>query len=177
LIIGFVGRLATEKQVDRFAELFGIPNTSFLIVGDGPEMANLQKLFAYQHVEFTGKLTGPELANAYAAMDIFVHCGTEETFGQTIQEAQASGLPVVAPDRGGPRFIIDSGKNGFLVNPDVPNAYRDQVIELVESEELRTSIGEAAREAVTGKSWQANNAQLFEHYRAAIRINDGDVAA
>ena len=177
VIIGFVGRLATEKQVDRFAELFGLPNTSFLIVGDGPEMANLQKLFAYQHVQFTGKLTGPELANAYAAMDIFVHCGTEETFGQTIQEAQASGLPVVAPDRGGPKFIIDSGKNGFLVNPDVPNAYRNQVIELIESPELRKSIGQAAREAVAGKSWHANNAQLFEHYRTAIKINDGDLAA
>ena len=175
VIIGFVGRLAAEKQVDRFAELFGIPNVSFLIVGDGPERKNLEKLFRYQKVRFTGKLVGPELANAYASMDIFVHCGTEETFGQTIQEAQASGLPVVAPARGGPRFIIDSGRNGFLVNPDNHNAYREVVLELIQNPELRDEIGLSARNAVADKSWSANNAQLFEHYRSAMKIKSSSL--
>jgi phosphatidylinositol alpha 1,6-mannosyltransferase len=177
VIIGFVGRLAAEKQVERFAELFGIPNLSFLIVGDGPERANLEKLFAYQRVEFTGRLEGPELANAYASMDIFVHCGTEETFGQTIQEAQASGLPVVAPARGGPRFIIQSGHNGVLVNPDKENAYRKAVLELIAQPGRRREIGLNARDSVAGKSWTANNAQLFEHYRHAIQIKEADRVA
>lgn len=175
LIVGFVGRLAAEKQVDRLAELFGIPNVSFLIVGDGPERKKLENLFRYQKVRFTGKLVGPELANAYAAMDIFVHCGTEETFGQTIQEAQASGLPVVAPARGGPRFLIQSGRNGFLVNPDEDNAYRNIVLELIEKPELREEIGLNARNAVADKSWSANNAQLFEHYRNAIQIKESSI--
>lgn len=175
VIVGFVGRLAAEKQVDRLAELFGIPNVSFLIVGDGPERKNLEKLFRYQKVKFTGKLVGPELANAYASMDIFVHCGTEETFGQTIQEAQASGLPVVAPARGGPRFLIQSGRNGFLVNPDDDNAYRNIVLELIEKPELREEIGWNARNAVADKSWSANNAQLFEHYRNAIQIKESSI--
>ena len=172
IIIGFVGRLAAEKQVERFAELFGIPNVSFLIVGDGPEREKLEKLFRYQRVEFTGRLEGPELANAYASMDIFVHCGTEETFGQTIQEAQASGLPVVAPARGGPRFIIQSGHNGFLVNPDEPNAYRKVVLDLIAHPGLRREVGLNARDAVADKSWTANNAQLFEHYRQAIQLHE-----
>lgn len=172
VIIGFVGRLAAEKQVDRLSELFGLPNVSFLIVGDGPERKNLEKLFKYQKVKFTGKLIGPDLANAYASMDIFVHCGTEETFGQTIQEAQASGLPVVAPARGGPRFLIQSGQTGFLVNPDEDNAYRNVVVELIENPALREQIGLNARNAVADKSWSANNAQLFEHYRKAIEIKD-----
>lgn len=174
LIIGFVGRLAAEKQVERMAELFGLPNVSFLIVGDGPERAKLEKLFKYQRVEFTGKLTGAKLADAYASMDIFVHCGTEETFGQTIQEAQASGLPVVAPARGGPRFIIQSGINGFLVNPDEENAYRKVVLELIADANLRKEIGLNARNAVADKSWTANNAQLFEHYQNAIEIKDAN---
>lgn len=177
IIVGFVGRLAAEKQVERFAELFGIPNVSFLIVGDGPERENLKKLFRYQKVEFTGRLVGPELANAYASMDIFVHCGTEETFGQTIQEAQASGLPVVAPARGGPRFIIRSGHNGFLVNPDEPNAYRQVVIELINNPELRKTIGSNARTGVIDKSWSSNNAQLFDHYLNAIKIKNEDRVA
>lgn len=170
LIVGFVGRLAAEKQVERLAELFGIPNVSFLIVGDGPERKNLEKLFAYQKVKFTGKLVGPDLANAYASMDIFIHCGTEETFGQTIQEAQASGLPVVAPARGGPRFLIQSGRSGILVNPDDENAYRNAVQQLIDNPDLRRAIGLKARTSVSSKSWTANNAQLFEHYRNAIEI-------
>lgn len=177
LIIGFVGRLAAEKQVDRLAELFGIPGIGFLIVGDGPERKNLEKLFAYQNVKFTGKLVGPELANAYASMDIFVHCGTEETFGQTIQEAQASGLPVIAPARGGPRFLIQSGQSGILVNPDETNAYRTAVLQLIEDPFLRKAIGIKARKAVANKSWTANNALLFEHYQSAIQekiANIGD---
>ena len=177
IIVGFVGRLAAEKQVERLAELFGIPNVSFLIVGDGPERENLKKLFRYQKVEFTGRLVGPELANAYASMDIFVHCGTEETFGQTIQEAQASALPVVAPARGGPRFIIRSGYNGFLVNPDEPNAYRQVVIELINNPELRKTIGSNARTGVIDKSWSSNNAQLFDHYLNAIKIKNEDRVA
>ena len=110
-------------------------------------------------------------------MDIFVHCGTEETFGQTIQEAQASGLPVVAPARGGPRFIIRSGHNGFLVNPDEPNAYRQVVIELINNPELRKTIGSNARTGVIDKSWSSNNAQLFDHYLNAIKIKNEDRVA
>jgi len=170
-IIGFVGRLAAEKQVHRFAELFPISNLSYLIVGDGPERAKLEKIFAGQNVIFTGKLTGEELSHAYASMDIFMHCGTDETFGQTIQEAQASGLAVVAPAAGGPRHLIESGKTGILVDPENADAYRGAVEKLLADEPTRELIGISAREAVLGKSWRVNNEQLVDHYRSAIDIN------
>ena len=170
-IIGFVGRLAAEKQVHRFAELFPISNLSYLIVGDGPERGKLEKIFAGQNVIFTGKLTGEELSHAYASMDIFMHCGTDETFGQTIQEAQASGLTVVAPASGGPKHLIESGKTGILVDPENENAYRGAIEKLLADEPTRELIGVSAREAVLGKSWRANNEQLVDHYRSAIDIN------
>lgn len=170
-VIGFVGRLATEKQVDRFVELFGLPNVSFLIVGDGPERARLEKLFDGQNAIFTGKLSGEALSHAYATMDIFVHCGTEETFGQTIQEAQASGLAVIAPNVGGPAFLIDSGKTGLLVNPNENKAYRYAVAQLLDDPAKIKWLGESARESVIGKSWTANNQQLVKHYRNAIDLN------
>lgn len=171
-IVGFVGRLAAEKQVHRFEELFGLPGVSFLIVGDGPERANLEKLFAGQKVIFTGKLGGEELSDAYAAMDIFMHCGTEETFGQTIQEAQAMGLAVVAPDAGGPSHLIDSGKTGILVNHKITNGYRGAIADLIDSPYKIKSLGAWAHEAVLGKSWSSNNEQLVKHYRAAISLNN-----
>lgn len=170
-IVGFVGRLATEKQVERFAELFGLPNVSFLIVGDGPERAKLERLFVGQNVIFTGKITGEELSHAYASMDIFMHCGTEETFGQTIQEAQASGLAVVAPDAGGPSHLIESGKTGILVDYRQPNAYRVAVEKLLAEPHQIKALGAWANEAVLGKSWTSNNEQLVKHYHNAIDLN------
>lgn len=171
-VIGFVGRLAAEKQVHRFKELFTLKNVSFLIVGDGPERANLETLFAGQKVIFTGKLMGEELSDAYAAMDIFMHCGTEETFGQTIQEAQAMGLAVVAPNAGGPTHLIESGRTGILVDHTVTNGYRDAVSDLLDSPYKAKSLGAWAHEAVLGKSWSSNNEQLVKHYRKAIDLNN-----
>lgn len=168
LLVGFVGRLAAEKQVERMSELFGISGVDFLIVGDGPLRADLEAKFAGKPVTFAGRLEGEELANAYAALDVFVHFGTEETFGQTIQEAQASQLPVIAPARGGPIHLIESGVTGFLVDPDESKPYRDRLLELIGDDVLRRRIAKQARDSVLGRTWERNNDQLLEHYSSAI---------
>ena len=168
LLVGFVGRLAAEKQVERMAELFGLPGVDFLIVGDGPQRAELEAKFAGRPVTFTGRLEGEALANAYASLDVFVHFGTEETFGQTIQEAQASQLPVSAPARGGPIHLIENGVTGYLVDPDQPRPYRDRLVELIGDDVLRRRIAKQARESVLGRTWERNNDKLLEHYASAI---------
>ena len=168
LLVGFVGRLAAEKQVERMAELFGLPGVDFLIVGDGPQRAELEAKFAGRPVTFTGRLEGEALANAYASLDVFVHFGTEETFGQTIQEAQASQLPVIAPARGGPIHLIENGVTGYLVDPDQPRPYRDRLVELIGDDVLRRRIAKQARESVLGRTWERNNDKLLEHYASAI---------
>jgi phosphatidylinositol alpha 1,6-mannosyltransferase len=165
-VIGFVGRLAAEKQVHRMAELFELTNVKFLVVGDGPERQKLEQLFAGR-VVFTGALSGLELANHYAAMDIFVHFGTEETFGQTIQEAKASGVAVVAPNCGGPRELIENGVTGLLVDPTIPRGYLEAAQKLLDST-LRERISQNAAQSVREKSWSKNNSQLLSHYRDAM---------
>jgi len=170
LVVGFVGRIAPEKQVARFSEMFGLKNAVFLIVGDGPERQSLESEFAEHPVTFTGALHGEELATAYAAMDVFVHCGEEETFGQTIQEALASGVPVVAPASGGPKALITSGENGFLVDPREPRAYRKAVKKILKHADVRHEMRVNARASVVGKSWKSNNAKLFKHYAGLIGI-------
>ena len=167
-IVGYVGRLAAEKQVERFSELFGTPNTRFVIVGEGPERKALEARFSGKPVTFAGKLTGLGLAAAYAAFDVFVHFGTEETFGQTIQEAQATGLPLVAPNSGGPMFLVEHGETGYLAHPTKRHGFNGLVGQLVADDSLRARIGENARRSVLKKSWEANNAVLLEHYVRAM---------
>lgn len=171
MIIGYVGRLAAEKQVHRFRELLNIPNTKIVLVGDGPERARLEALLPADRVSFLGSLSGRDVQIAYAAMDVFVHFGTEETFGQTIQEAQSSGIPVVAPHAGGPIHLIDSGVDGILFDVAVADSPRIALERLIHDEALRARMGEAGRRRVLGKSWEAINDELVRHYDvAATRI-------
>lgn len=167
-IVGYVGRIAPEKQVERLAGLRGLGGIHLAIVGDGPSMGLLKREFKGMPVSFLGKLTGGELAAAYASFDLFVHTGTEETFGQTIQEAQASGLPVIAPHAGGPIDLVDSGSNGFLYDPTDAAMFRARVALLSRESELRARMGEAGRRAVLGRSWDAICGELVGYYEAAI---------
>jgi phosphatidylinositol alpha 1,6-mannosyltransferase len=176
-IVGFVGRLAPEKQVDRFAELFTIPNTTFVIVGDGPERLSLEQKFRGADVHFVGKHSGEDLANHYASFDAFVHFGAEETFGQTIQEAQAAGVPVIAPYAGGPKFLIETGVSGYLVDHLIPNGFTPVLADLLADDELMARIGEGGRRKVLDKSWAANNAKLLEFYASAMEMTKQSISS
>jgi phosphatidylinositol alpha 1,6-mannosyltransferase len=176
LVVGYVGRLAAEKQISRFKEFTDIENIQFLIVGDGYERAQLEQLFEGQRVNFLGTLTGEALATAYAAMDVFVHCGEEETFGQTIQEAKAAGVTPIAPARGGPKFIIEDGLTGFLVEPDQSGAYRKALLKLIGSSELRERMSLEARASMLGRTWKNNNDQMISHYESVIEAKNKHLA-
>lgn len=168
LIVGYVGRLAPEKQVERFAALRGVPGIRIAIVGDGPSAASVRTALHGMPVEFLGALHGRQLALAYAAFDVFAHTGCDETFGQTIQEAQASGLPVIAPRAGGPIDLIDHGRTGLLTDPDDARALRGAVRELASDAALRARLGEAGRRAVLGRTWHAVGDHLIGHYERVI---------
>ena len=103
---------------------------------------------------------------AYASFDVFVHTGTEETFGQTIQEAHASGLPVVAPYAGGPIDLIEHGVDGFHFDPDRAGDLDLRVMleKLVDAPELRARMGEAGRRRVLSRSWESVCDELLGHY-------------
>ena len=79
----------------------------------------------------------------YASLDIFVHSGPHETFGNTLQEAAASGLPVVAPAVGGPLDLVRDGVTGALVPPGDAQALAAAVSALAASPRPRAAMGEA----------------------------------
>jgi len=172
-VVGYVGRLAPEKQVERLSTLRGLDNVHVAIVGDGPSMPSVQRAMRGMPVTFLGALGGATLASAYASFDVFAHTGTEETFGQTVQEAHASGIPVVAPRAGGPIDLVDHGTNGYLFAPDDDVQLRAYVENLVVDPALRSRMGEAGRRAVLGRSWAAICDELVGHYESVVAARVG----
>ncbi|WAC65230.1 glycosyltransferase family 1 protein [Agrococcus sp. SL85] len=168
-IVGYVGRVAPEKGLERLRALEGVPGIRVAIVGDGPAMDDVRRRLAPLRPAMLGQRSGETLRAAYGAMDVFVHTGAEETFGQTLQEAAASGLPVVAPRAGGPIDLVDHGTTGFLFAPDDAVALRRAVALLAADPALRARMGEAGRRRVLGRSWATVSEQLLEHYGAAAR--------
>jgi phosphatidylinositol alpha 1,6-mannosyltransferase len=172
VIVGYVGRIAPEKQVERIAALRGIPGITIAIVGDGPSMPLIRRRLAGMPVEFLGQLRGDDLASAYGSFDIFLHTGEEETFGQTIQEAHASGLPVVAPAAGGPIDLVSSGVTGFLYSAGNSGELRSTVELLARDPALRRRMGEAGRRGVLGRSWESVCDELLARYSRVIRTTE-----
>ena len=166
LVVGYVGRLAAEKRVEDLAALADVPGISLVIVGEGPERARLEAALPRAH--FPGFLGGDALAAAYASFDVFVAPGELETFGQTIQEALASGVPVVAPRRGGPIDLV-AEDYGVLYEPGDTAAMVAAVRAWSESPSDLARAAEAARASVEGRTWELVCEQLMGFYDEARR--------
>jgi len=163
-IVGFVGRLAPEKHVERLAALGGRDDLQLVVVGDGVDRGKLETVLP--SAVFTGALYGGELAAAYASMDVFVHPGEHETFCQAVQEAMASGLPVIAPNMGGPRDLVAPYRTGLLLSVDEFTAKLAESVDHLIAERQRYSV--AARRSVLGRTWPAICDELLGHYEDVI---------
>ncbi|WP_188586701.1 glycosyltransferase family 4 protein [Gordonia jinhuaensis] len=166
LVVGFVGRLAPEKHVERLAVLADRDDVSLVIVGEGPERGRLQRLMP--SAVFTGALTGEELATAYASFDVFVHAGEHETFCQAVQEALASGVAVIGPDAGGPRDLIGHCRTGYLLPVEDFSQRLGPAIDVLADDVIRAGFGAAARRSVAERTWPAICDELLDHYRTVI---------
>lgn len=163
-IVGFVGRLAPEKHVERLAVLARRDDLQLVVVGDGVDRETLETLMP--SAVFTGALYGRELAAAYASMDVFVHAGEHETFCQAVQEAMASGVPVVAPDAGGPRDLVTPMHTGLLLGVAEFSDRLPGAVDHLLSERQRYST--AARRSVLTRTWPAVCDQLLGHYEEVL---------
>lgn len=166
VLVGYVGRLAGDKRVHLLAHLADLPEVRIVAVGDGPAAPSLRTLIP--SAALPGFLSGQALAAAYASFDVFVHTGADDTFGQCVQEAMASGVPVVAPAVGGPLDLVQPGRTGLLFQPDDVADLRRQVGELVGDREMRVQYGKNARERVLSRSWASVCDELLAHYGAAL---------
>ena len=166
-LVGYVGRLANEKRIDDLATLDARDDIQLVIVGEGPARSRLERVL--KNARFVGYQSGEDLARYYASLDIFVHTGKHETFCQSVQEALASGVPVIAPNFGGPTDLVKHGWTGYLI--DTENSYSlnhavNQILQLAEP----ALMGARARESVIERTWLSVNNQLISHYTDLIAV-------
>ncbi|WP_433570826.1 glycosyltransferase family 4 protein [Streptomyces sp. CA-251247] len=166
LIVGYVGRLAPEKHVELLAGACATPGVRVVVVGDGPSEPSLRT--ALPGAVFLGRRTGADLARIFASLDVFAHTGPYETFCQTVQEAMASGVPVIAPAAGGPLDLVDHLRTGLLVQPRDGEAVRTAVATLAADPQLRAAYGRAGRAAVEGRTWTVIGDALLDHYAEVL---------
>jgi glycosyltransferase involved in cell wall biosynthesis len=151
----YVGRLAPEKRVAMLRPVLdAIPEARLAITGGGPERENLEKVFAGTPTVFTGYLKGNQLARAYASADIFTFPSANETFGNVVLEAMASGLPVVVPRSGGVLDFVRDGENGLFFETECVDSLIRSVQTLIDYPNYRLKLGGYARSSTDQRSWK-----------------------
>jgi glycosyltransferase involved in cell wall biosynthesis len=169
-VLGYVGRLAAEKNVRFLARLEqgllarGHSNFRFLVVGPGSERGWLEANLRY--AEFPGVLKGEALAQAYANMDLFVFPSHTDTFGNVILEALASGTPPIVTASGGPKFLVRHGVTGMVGGSD--EGFIENVSQLLSDRQQHERMRWAAREEAHKYSWDAVFERIYEQYRGVV---------
>ena len=174
--IGSVGRLRAEKNVRVLVDIekafveAGINDFEILVVGEGSERAFLEQNL--KHGRFTGFLDGDNLAEAYANMDVFLFPSETDTFGNVAQEANASGVPAIVSDKGGPKFVIREGETGLVAKE--PADFARLTLDLCRDRTKLNNMKAKSRESAMARSWDSIFESVYEGYESAIRIHRED---
>lgn len=155
----YVGRVSKEKNLPVLAEAFKAicpsrKNLHLIVVGDGPYLREMTQSMKATPCTFTGYLEGEELSAVYASSDIFVFPSTTDTFGNVILEAQASGLPVIVSDQGGPCENILADQTGLVAPGGDAKSLADAIAALASNPRRRAAMGAAARKFMEERSFE-----------------------
>lgn len=174
----YVGRVSQEKELPLLGEVFRAlhrrrQDIHLIVVGDGPYLPEMRRTLADLPVTFTGLLMGEDLPQAYASADLFLFPSQTDTFGNVVLEAQASGLPVVVVDKGGPQENLIPGKTGIVVPAGDPGAFLDAVLQILDNPSDMQEKGLLARRHMEGRSLESAYLELWESYGSLYRRAEG----
>ena len=170
----YVGRVSREKNLPWLVDIFKNvcaqrDDLTLVVVGDGPYLDEMKQELAGFPALFTGVLRGDDLAEAFASSDIFVFPSTTDTFGNVVLEAQASGLPVVLTDQGGPKENLVAGKTGFVVPADQPERFAQILLNLVNNPPLIRKMGDEARTYMQNRGFEGAFLKQWNNYSRIAR--------
>ncbi|MDK9716578.1 MAG: glycosyltransferase [Trichlorobacter sp.] len=158
----YVGRVSREKALDLLVESFCRlvdegAELGLAVVGDGPHREEMEAALVGYPVLFTGYLQGEELQRAYASADLFVFPSATDTFGNVVLEAQASGVPVIVSDAGGPRELMLSGETGMVFSAGNQDELTGAIRSMTTNRLILSLMGENARSFVLAKAPHASD--------------------
>lgn len=172
IVVTFVSRLVWEKNLKLFADVVKKlenreQSVRSLVVGNGPAMAELEKMLS--NTVFTGFLQGESLAVAYASSDVFFFPSDTETFGNVTLEAMASGLPCVVANASGSRSLVEHEKNGFLASVEKQDQFYEYVKKLTRDNQLRKNMGRESLQKSADYTWEKINSDLLKNYNQVLK--------
>jgi glycosyltransferase involved in cell wall biosynthesis len=148
----YAGRVSKEKNLHVLEAIMRTMsqvrnNVYLVVVGEGPYLTEMQNICRDLPVLFTGYLRGDDLAQAYASSDIFVFPSTVDTMGSAVIEAQASGLPVIVTDQGGPQENMLDGETGIVIPADdqMADGFVQAIDRLCDNPDLMGGMRQKAR--------------------------------
>lgn len=186
VVLAYVGRISQEKNLPLLIQAYQQMDHTrchLVVVGDGPLLREMKQRLAGVPATFTGYLRGEELAAAYASADIFAFPSQTETFGQVALEAMAAGLPVVGLRAEGVCDSVEHGKTGLLLDiegkseQELVQSYRYLLEKLVEHQEKRWEMGQAALQAARERTWEKAMGALLDGYEEVLGMQQIYIAA
>lgn len=166
----YVGRVSREKNLEALAEAFpraakARPDLSLTVVGEGPYRAAMQgRLSGLPNARFTGVLQGDDLSSVFASADLFVFPSLTDTFGNSVIEALASGLPCLTSGEGGPREIIEDGECGVIFDHERDGDLEARILELAADPGRLAAMRRKARERALQFSYDGAAKAFWDFY-------------
>ena len=174
----YVGRVSVEKNLPMLAKVWKTADqrlrsagilAELCIIGDGPYRAQMEDDLRATRCRFLGFRYGRELSTLYAGADVFAFPSTTDTLGQVVMESQASSLPVIVTDQGGPKEVVRHGVTGFVLGATDHAAWVDHIVRLASDAPLRRRMGDAAHASMQGASMQRSFDHFWEVHEGVVR--------
>jgi glycosyltransferase involved in cell wall biosynthesis len=170
LLVTYIGRLAREKDIQRLLRGWEAlraerSNAQLVLVGQGPMVEGLERR-PIPGVHLTGLLSGDDLSTAYASADLFVFPSPTETFGNSLLEAMASGLPSIAVSAGGVLEFARHNQNCWLTRPQDTDALTAGMRLLLKDSALRSRLVAGGLATAASRGWDGIYDQLLADYAA-----------
>ncbi len=177
----YCGRVSIEKNLPLLTDIWpriraacaeAGTTAELIVVGDGPYRTEMEARLRHEGAHFLGFRHGDELSTLYASSDLFAFPSCTDTLGQVVLESQASGIPVVVTDQGGPKEVVDHGETGFVLSADDPSLWVETITRLATNADERRPIGATAAERAQRYSIDASFEQFWETHVLAAQAND-----
>ena len=175
LFVGYVGRLAPEKNIEDLRFIPESPRIQLVVIGDGPSKYKLQE--DMPNAIFTGRLTGLQLSNAFASLDVLVAPGRNETFCQVAQEGLASGNCVLAPNEGATQELLINEITGFIYENANDFDFTSIFQRLLNNPIMIENISKQARASVEDNTWENVCKELVKFYAQVLNNDSVKVAS